>query len=171
MKRSCVQVYTGDGKGKTTAAMGLAMRAAGQGLSVKVVQFMKGRDTGEIASLQKLGIELVRASQSTKFFAMMSDDEKAVLRSGAAAVLARIDAWLDHIDVLILDEALGALACGVLGLDELLHIMDSRGCTEVVLTGRNAPDAVTAKADLVTEMREVKHYMHSGVGARKGIEY
>ncbi len=171
MKRSCVQVYTGDGKGKTTAAMGLAMRAAGQGLSVKVVQFMKGRDTGEIASLQKLGIELVRASQSTKFFAMMSDDEKAVLRSGAAAVLARIDAWLNHIDVLILDEALGALACGVLGLDELLHIMDSRGSTEVVLTGRNAPDAVTAKADLVTEMREVKHYMHSGVGARKGIEY
>ncbi len=171
MDKSCVQVYTGNGKGKTTAAMGLAVRAAGQGLTVKIVQFMKGRDTGELTSLGKLGIELVRASESTKFFHMMNEQEKAALRENACDVLCLIDTWLDHVDMLILDEALGALTCGVLKLDELLHIMDSRGGTEVVLTGRNASDEIVRKADLVTEMREIKHYMQSGVGARKGIEY
>lgn len=171
MEKSCVQVYTGNGKGKTTAAMGLALRAAGQGLAVKIVQFMKGRDTGEIASLEKLGIELARASHSEKFFHMMIEDEKAALRCDAQAVLRQVEAWLDKIDLLILDEALGALTCGVLKLDELLRIMDSRGGTEIVITGRNAPDKIIDKADLVTEMREVKHYMRSGVSARKGIEY
>ncbi len=171
MEKSCVQVYTGNGKGKTTAAMGLAMRAAGQGLTVKIVQFMKGRNTGEMAPLQKLGIELLRASHCGKFFHMMTDDEKAALRSDAQAVLRQADAWLNHIDLLILDEALGALTCGVLKLDELLYIIDNRGGTEIVVTGRNTPDEIVEKADLVTEMREVKHYMQSGVPARKGIEY
>jgi cob(I)alamin adenosyltransferase len=171
MKKSCVQVYTGNGKGKTTAAMGLAVRAAGQGLTVKIVQFMKGRDTGELSSLGKLGIELVRASQSTKFFHTMNDEEKAALRESACDVLPLIDTWLDKIDLLIMDEALGALTCGVVKLDELLHIMDGRGGTEVVMTGRDAPDEIVERANLVTEMREVKHYMNSGVGARKGIEY
>lgn len=171
MEKSCVQVYTGNGKGKTTAAMGLAVRAAGQGLTVKIVQFMKGRDTGELVSLGKLDIELVRASESTKFFHTMNDEEKTALRDSACDVLRLVDTWLDKVDLLILDEALGALTCGVLELDELLHIMDSRGGTEIVLTGRNAPDEVVQKADLVTEMREIKHYMQSGVGARRGIEY
>lgn len=171
MKKSCVQVYTGNGKGKTTAAMGLAMRAAGQGLTVKIVQFMKGRDTGEIASLQKLNIELVRASHSEKFYHMMTDDEKAALRSDAQSVLKQVDGWLDRIDLLVLDEALGALTCGVLEMNELLGIIDSRGGTEIVITGRNAPDEIIGKADLVTEMREVKHYMSKGVNARRGIEY
>ncbi len=171
MDKSCVQVYTGHGKGKTTAAMGLAMRAAGQGLAVKIVQFMKGRDTGELAPLQRLGIDVLRASRSEKFFHTMTEDEKAALRTNALAVLRRIEAWLDSIDLLILDEALGALSCGVVKLDELLHIMDARGGTEVVITGRNAPDEIVKKADLVTEMREVKHYMQRGIAARKGIEY
>ncbi len=171
MEKSCVQVYTGNGKGKTTAAMGLAMRAAGRGLGVKVVQFMKGRDTGEMASLQKLGIELVRASHSEKFFHTMADDEKAALRIDAQKVLHLIDVWLNHIDLLILDEALGALTCGVLKMNELIGIIDRRGGTEIVITGRNAPDEIIRKADLVTEMREVKHYMEKGVNARRGIEY
>ncbi len=171
MENSYVQVYTGNGKGKTTAAMGLAMRAAGQGLGVKVVQFMKGRDTGEMASLQKLGIELVRASHSEKFYHMMTEDEKAALRIDALAVLKQVNGWLDRIDLLILDEALGALTCGVMKMNELIGIIDSRGGTEIVITGRNAPDEIIRKADLVTEMREVKHYMTSGVTARKGIEY
>lgn len=171
MEKSCVHVYTGNGKGKTTAAMGLAMRAAGQGLVVKVVQFMKGRGTGEIASLDKLGIELIRASQSTKFFYMMNDEEKAALREDARVVLKRIEEWLGNIDLLVLDEAMGALICGVLTLDEVLRILDKRGGTEIVLTGRNASEEIIRKADLVTEMREVKHYMQNGMNARKGIEY
>ncbi len=171
MEKSCVQVYTGNGKGKTTAAMGLAVRGAGRGLTVKIVQFMKARETGELASLGRLGIELVRASQCKKFYRMMSDEEKAELRDGACEVLRLIETWLDKIDLLILDEALGALTCGVLKLEELLHIMDVRGGTEVVLTGRDAPGEIVQKADLVTEMREVKHYMNSGISARKGIEF
>ena len=171
MKRSCVQVYTGNGKGKTTAAVGLAVRAAGNGLSVKFAQFMKGRDTGEMTALKKLGVEFVRASDSSKFFFQMSDGEKQHMRDGVLSLLAALDGWLDKADLLILDEAMAAMTCGVLKLDEVLRIIDSRGKTEIVLTGRDAPQAIRDRADLVTEMKDIKHYMDAGVSARRGIEY
>jgi cob(I)alamin adenosyltransferase len=154
-------VYTGDGKGKTTAAMGLALRAAGCGLSVKVVQFLKGRDSGEIR----------RISAGGKFFCAMNEMEKTQLRRDVTALLPVIENWLGHADVLVLDEALGALHCGVLKMDEVLSIIECRGGTEVILTGRNAPEEIVKRAHLVTEMREVKHYMNDGVPARKGIEF
>lgn len=171
MKKSCVQVYTGDGKGKTTAAMGLALRAAGRGLCVKIVQFLKGRDSGEVQALERLGVEVRRVSAGAKFFDEMSDEEKTKLRRDIRDILTVVDGWLNKADVLILDEALGALYCGLLTLDEVAHIIEERGGTEIVLTGRNAPDEIIKRADLVTEMRPVKHYMDAGVAARKGIEF
>ena len=172
MEKSCVQVYTGNGKGKTTAAMGLAIRAAGQGLNVKIVQFLKGRDTGELHIISRIdNIELLRASDSKAFFYMLSDEEKAAMRVRVCDVLKIVDTWLDKADLLIMDEAMAALSCGILTLPELLHIIDRRGRTEVVLTGRDAPEEIINRADLVTEMCEVKHYMDNGVAARKGIEY
>lgn len=172
METSFVQVYTGNGKGKTTAAVGLAARAAGQGLSVKFVQFLKGRETGEIASLEKIGnVEILRVSRTKKFFGDLSESEKADMRGEVEAALTVIERWLGKADVLILDEALGALHCGILSAEELMHIIDSRGGTEVVITGRDAPEQIVKAAHLVTEMKEIKHYYNEGTAARRGIEY
>ena len=172
MKRSCVQVYTGDGKGKTTAAMGLAMRAAGRGLSVKIVQFLKGRETGEIWTIDQIdNIELVRVSDCRQFFHMLSDEQKADMRRKVCEILPVIETWLGVADVVVLDEAMAALSCGILKLEEILHMIDHRGGSEIVLTGRDAPGEILKRADLVTEMRKVKHYMDAGVAARKGIEF
>ena len=172
MKRSYVQVYTGNGKGKTTAAFGLALRAAGRGLSVKIVQFLKGRDTGEISAISGMGnIELKRVSCSGKFFYAMSDEEKKQMRTGVLEILPVIESWLGKADLLILDEALPALNCGILKTDELMSIINHRGGTELVLTGRDAPEEIIRAADLVTEMREVKHYYNAGAAAREGIEF
>lgn len=172
MEKSCVQVYTGEGKGKTTAAVGLAVRAAGQGMDVKFVQFLKGRDTGELSILGSIpNIECLRAASCSKFFHQLSDAQAKALRVDAQRALTTVEAWLDKADLLIMDEAMAALSCGLLKLDEVLHIIQQRGSTEIVFTGRNVPDAIVQRADLVTEMRAVKHYYDTGLGARRGIEY
>ncbi len=172
MEKSFLQIYTGGGKGKTTAAIGLAVRAAGQGLRVKIAQFLKGRESGEIYSLSKLeNIELIRVSESRKFFDELSDEEKLKMREEVSAALQLIGSWLGKADVVVLDEALGALRCGILKADELIKIIDNRQSTEIVLTGRDAPEEIIKRAGIVTEMREIKHYYNEGIRARKGIEY
>ena len=132
---------------------------------------MKGRNTGEMASLLKLGVEFVRSSNLKKFFHQINDEEKQQMRADVQKVLPVIDGWLDTADILILDEAMAAMTCGVLKQDEVLHIIDRRGKTEIVLTGRDAPQAILDRADLVTEMKDIKHYMDAGISARRGIEY
>jgi cob(I)alamin adenosyltransferase len=172
MKTSKVQVYTGNGKGKTTAAAGLAIRAAGQGLCVKFVQFLKGRESGEINSMQTLGnIEILRAAESKKFFDQMSPEEKADMRVEAKEALGVIERWLGKADLVVLDEALGALHCGILSMEEIKRIIDKGGGTEIVPTGRDAPKEIISLANLVTEMKEIKHYYNEGTAARRGIEY
>ena len=171
MEQSYVHIYTGNGKGKTTAAAGLAARAAGRGLNVKFVQFMKGRESGEIVSLQKLGVELLRVSASKKFFRDMTEDEKAQAREDVRSALGIMDGWLGKADLIVLDEAMAAISCGILTVDETLDMIARRGGTELVLTGRDAPEALVAVAHLVTEMKEIKHYYSEGQTGRKGIEY
>jgi len=171
MKQSYVHIYTGNGKGKTTAAAGLAVRASGRGLCVKFVQFMKGRSSGEVDALEQLGVETLRVSECKKFFGDMTEAEKKQARADALAALPVIAGWLGHTDLVVLDEAMGAMHCGVLTEDEVLDLIGRRGGTELVLTGRDAPQRIVDAAQLVTEMREVKHYYTLGQGARKGIEY
>jgi cob(I)alamin adenosyltransferase len=166
-----VHIYTGDGKGKTTAAAGLAVRAAGEGLIVKFAQFMKGRDSGEVSALERLGVETLRASECKKFFPDMMEQEKVQVRADAQRALEVIRGWLGSADLVVLDEAMAALQCGALKEDEVLDLIGRRGGTELVLTGRDAPQRIIDAAHLVTEMREVKHYYALGQGARKGIEY
>jgi cob(I)alamin adenosyltransferase len=155
------QVYTGNGKGKTTASLGLCFRAAGQGLRVSVVQFMKRQRCGEHFSAEKLGIEILQSN----------------LPNVRQAVKAQLQQAWDCInsqscDVLVLDELLGSLGHGYVTLDEVLAVMDARPKDmELVLTGRDAPPEVIAKADLVTSMECVKHYFDTGLRARKGIEF
>lgn len=172
MKESYLQVYTGRGKGKTTAAIGLAVRAAGQGLCVKIVQFLKGIESGETNSLSAIkNIEFVRVSDNRKFFDSLSKEEKHKMREEVSALLPVINSWLGKADVIVLDEALGALYCGILKIDELIKIIDCRNGSEIVLTGRNAPEEIIKRAGIVTEMKEIKHYYNEGVLARKGIEF
>lgn len=175
MDKGYVQIYTGNGKGKTTAALGLALRACGQGLRVKVLQFLKSRDCGELTALMRLGdIEVLRGEESSKFSCAWTDQDRAVIREESKELMARAMAWLrdDQVDVLIVDEALGALACQVIDLEDIHGLLDMRGeHVEVVITGRDAPQDLIDRADLVTEMVPIKHYYDQGVKARKGIEY
>ena len=101
----------------------------------------------------------------------MNSDEKTAIRQGVIEILSVIEEWLGQADLIILDEAMAALSCGILKLEEVLHIIDHRGGSEIVLTGRDVPKAIKDKADLITEMRDVKHYWTAGVSARRGIEY
>ena len=163
-----MQIYTGNGKGKTTAAVGLAARAAGRGFAVKFVQFMKGRESGEVEVLERLGVEYMRVSECKKFFSNMTEEEKAQARGDARRALAVISGWLGSADLIVLDEAMAALHSGILTEDEVLSLIDRRNGTELVLTGRAAPQRIVDAAHLVTEMREVKPLLCPGPGRKKG---
>lgn len=165
-------LYMGDGKGKTTASVGLAVRAVGQGMRVMFVQFLKGRTTGEIEPLQKLGVTVVRSAGVTKFIPDMLSHELADCRSAQQECLDAAKAGAAQCDLLIMDEALGALEMGMLGLDELIGLAQSRPeGLELVMTGRNAPPQLLVLADYVSDIRAVKHPYTKNVGARRGIEY
>ncbi len=167
-----VQVYTGDGKGKTTAAFGLAMRAAGHGLAVLVLQFMKADPTwGEIVSARRLGIEIEQVGLDHWVVkGKVPDEDRRAAAAGftRACELVRGGAY----DVVVLDELCTALFFELVPLAGVLALLADRPAgTELVMTGRRAPDELVAAADLVTEMRPVKHYFDAGVGAREGIEF
>ncbi len=165
-----VQVYTGNGKGKTTASLGLAVRASGAGLSVFIIQFMKQGMYSEIHALKKLDnifVEQYGAGQFVK--GKPSDAERAMCRQGYERLCQIIEAG-KH-DLVIADEANMACFCGLLSEKDLLHLIDIKpDHIELVVTGRGAPASVMDKADLVTEMTEIKHYYQQGVVARVGIE-
>ena len=165
-----VQVYTGNGKGKTTASIGLAVRASGAGLNVFIVQFMKQGMYSEINALKKLDnifVEQYGAGQFVK--GKPSDAERAKCRQGYERLCQIIEAG-NH-DLVIADEANIACFCGLLSEEDLLHLIDIKpDHIELVITGRGAPASVMDRADLVTEMTDVKHYYQQGVVARVGIE-
>lgn len=173
LSRGLIQVYTGDGKGKTTCALGLALRAVGQGFKVAMLQFLKGRETGESRAAILLAPEM-----TLKFFGRPG---LVNLKSPSLDDLARVrEAWdetrrvLDagEHDLVILDEINLALAHDLIPLEDALTVLRQRPPrVEVVLTGRRAPRALLDLADLVTEMVPVKHYYQAGVKARRGIEW
>ena len=171
LSKGLVQVYTGDGKGKTTAALGLAMRAAGQGLKVIFIQFVKGQpDCGEhyfVAKYQPF--EMVQLSHGDAF-----KKPRDLLASEARVTLAYAEKALasGDYDMVVLDEVLIAVRDGLLTEQQVLDLMKKRpGNVELVLTGRGAPPQVMREADLVTEMLLIKHPFNEGVAGRCGIEY
>lgn len=175
MKKGYVQIYTGNGKGKTTAAMGLALRAAGHDFQVKIIQFLKGGKTGEINSIKKLDtVELLRVSDADKYVWKLSDEEKKNMQEKSLKMLDKIESWFenDEIDILILDEIMAAIKYDIVSLKKIISLLDSRPDTiEVVMTGRDAPQELLDRAHLVSEIIDVKHYYDIGTGARKGIEF
>lgn len=165
-----VQVYTGNGKGKTTASFGLAIRASGAGLKVFIGQFMKQGEYSEIKALKRFDNIVIEQYGAGKFVrGKPSDEEISNCRQGYER-LCRIIETGKH-DLVIAEEANIACFYGLLSEGELCHLIDIKpDHIELVITGRNAPASVVDKADLVTEMTEIKHYYQQGVGSRVGIE-
>lgn len=164
-----VHLYWGDGKGKTTAAMGLALRALGHGRKVVIVQFLKDGSSGEIAGLRSLGAT-VYACPNAKFTWLMQESERAQARENGTAALRK--AVATDYDLLILDEACAAWQNDLVDhslLQQIVEGADTR--SEVVLTGRTPAPWMQAGADYSTEMRACKHPYEKGVTAREGIEY
>lgn len=172
LKKGYVQVYTGDGKGKTTAALGLALRAAGAGLNVLIIQFMKGQHYSEIEALKRFPAEIEVIQTGRKRCIRKEEVTKLDHQEAHRGLeLARQAMKEDEKDVLILDEIIVAHWFGMVTLSDILSLIESRPKhLEMILTGRRAPAQLVEKADLVTEMREVKHYYQIGVPARRGIE-
>ena len=172
MERGLVQVYTGNGKGKTTAALGLALRAVGNGLKVLMVQFMKGTSSGELEAAQRLSPFLTIIKAGREGFIFKGEIDPVDLKLAEEGFLLAKKAIEDReYDIVILDEINMAVDFGLIPLSDLLQLVDSKPVTvELVLTGRNAKPELLEKADLVTEMVERKHYYAKGVPARKGIE-
>jgi cob(I)alamin adenosyltransferase len=169
-ERGCVQVYTGDGKGKTTAALGLALRAAGAGLRVFIGQFVKGMEYSELRALERFPeIEVRRYGRECFIDREPEPEDIEAARAGLAD--AREELLSGRWDIVILDEANIATFFKLFPVEELLALIAERpACVELVITGRRADPRVIEAADLVTEMREVKHYYQCGVPCRKGIE-
>lgn len=170
-----LQVYTGNGKGKTTAAFGLAVRAAGHGFAVKIIQFMKSAkmfDTyGEIMSLKRFPEIEVAQFGTDNWVDPKSPAPEDVEAAKKALARAREIIGARSADVLILDEILYALKFNLIGREDIDSLLDmDRSGMEVVMTGRDAPEFVMERADLVTEMREIKHYFRSRK-ALKGVEF
>ncbi len=166
-----VQVYTGEGKGKTTAAFGLCLRAAGAGLKVYIGQFLKKGRFNEHRSLDRLDDLITVRQFGMPGFILGHPTEEDV--SGAVAGLSEIEAAMKCgiYDVIIIDEINVAVHYGLVPLPRVLDLIRNKAeDVELVLTGRYAPQEIIDMADLVTEMRLVKHYHANGVSARKGIE-
>lgn len=165
-----IQVYTGDGKGKTTAALGLAMRAVGQGMKVAFIQFLKGEVCGEhmFVSLHK-PFNMAGTGTGSSFAKL---EERLREEARQALIYAEEQMLTGDYDLLILDEVLVAIHKGLISVEQVLRLLDKKpGPVELVLTGRNAPVELLERADLVTEMRMVKHPYTRGIPARRGIEY
>ncbi|MFW6149986.1 MAG: cob(I)yrinic acid a,c-diamide adenosyltransferase [Chloroflexota bacterium] len=168
--KGLVQVYTGNGKGKTTAAFGQALRAAGSGLGVIIIQFVKGDSScGEHLFASKYGaFELVQPNKEDCFFQGPEELQPVVSKTLEAARRALSE---ERYDVVILDEIFVAVHLGLVTVTEVLDLMGMRPVgVELILTGRDAPAEVVRRADLVTEMVAVKHPFDRGVQSRKGIE-
>lgn len=171
-KKSLVILYTGDGKGKTTAALGIVLRAWGRGLRVVMLSFIKAAagDYGEHHAAQRLGIEISAVGRGFTWLSDNIEKDKAMALEGWQRAREKIASGA--YDVVILDELTYPLAFGWLPLDEVLDVLRSRpDNVHVVITGRKAPDRLLELADLVTEMREVKHPFRRNVGAVPGIDY
>lgn len=168
-----LHIYCGDGKGKTTCAMGLAVRAAGHGRKVVVAQFLKGSNSGERVILEGVpNVNCLPVPESIKFIFMMNEQEKAEARAEMTGSFHQAVEQSKDCDLLVLDELCGAISTGMVALEDVLSFLDQRPATlEVVITGRDPAPELQERADYITEMRKVKHPFDKGLNAREGIEW
>lgn len=169
-----LHLYIGDGKGKTTASIGLCVRAQGAGKRVLFTQFLKGRDTAELEPLRRLGIEVRRTDPVKKFFSAMDERERGeCYRSCRELFSLAADALREgYYGLVVLDEVLDAVNAGILTEAELCHALTARAqAVEAVCTGRSPGESICAAADYISEIQALRHPYTRGVAARPGIEY
>jgi len=173
LEKGLVQVYTGNGKGKSSAAFGLALRAIGRGLKVYIIQFIKGGfDYGELYLVDKLPNLTLKAFGRGKFVMAKPPEKEDIKLAGEAFKLAKKVVESGEYDIVILDEINVALNLKLINLEKVLELIKNKPKhVELILTGRYASKEIIEAADLVTEMKEVKHPFNKGYQARKGIEY
>lgn len=171
MERGYIQVYTGDGKGKTTAALGISLRAAGAGLKVYIGQFLKKGGYSELKALERFS-DLITIEQFGTGDYIIGAPKPEDIAAGKKCLMSLKDAMLSaKYDVIIMEEAGVAEKFGIIGADEVLDVIRQKPeNVELIITGRGVSQSVMDAADLVTEMREIRHYYQKGVLARKGIE-
>ena len=173
LSKGYIQIYTGNGKGKTTAALGQALRAAGNDLKTFVVMFMKDFPYGELSGLKLMRkwIRLEQYGNDRFVFRKQAPDENDFQAATLAFAQARRAMLSNNYDLVILDEVCVAIYYSLVKTEDILSLMAEKPETvELILTGRYCPPELIEKADLVTEMQEIKHYYQKGVVARKGIE-
>lgn len=172
MEKGYVQIYTGNGKGKTTAALGLITRAVGNNFKIFFCQFMKGTDYGEIktiASFPTVKHERYGRGVFIRKKELVTEEDIKLMRNGYESLKNAL--LSKEYDIIIADEIFVGLRFELITIEEIIFLIKNKPeQTELILTGRNAPDEIIELADLVTEMKEVKHYFKQGVYARKGIE-
>ena len=173
LEKCYIQIYTGNGKGKTSAALGQAMRSAGSGLKTFIVMFMKDFLYGEIKSIKHFSdcIRIEQYGNDTFVLRQKQPDDKDIAAAQQALKQARKAMLSAKYDIVIMDEVCVAIHFGLLRNEAVVSIMAEKPSeVELILTGRYCPAAIVEKADLVTEMQEFKHYYQKGVATRKGIE-
>lgn len=165
-----LHIYHGDGKGKTTAAMGLALRMAGRGKRVVIAQFLKCEDSGERFALARLdGVELLPLPDCLPFTFELTPEQLERERKRYADMLVRLEDMRDEADLLVLDEVCDAIDAGLVELDAVLSLLD--GCKgEAILTGRQGQVELLTRADYVTRMEKQRHPFDRGQTARVGVE-
>ena len=168
-----VHLYLGDGKGKTTCAMGLALRAAGREQRVVIAQFLKSGDSGERLALKRFSnVTLLPVPERVKFTFAMDAMEKEAAAEQSSRLLAAAQGLMSGCDLLVLDEICAAVSTGLLPLEQVTGLLDRRPeSLEVVLTGRDPAPALYDRADYITEMVKRKHPFDRGAAARRGVEY
>lgn len=172
LTKGYIQVYTGNGKGKTTAALGLALRAVGRNMKVVIIQFMKGQKYGEIEAAKKLFPNLIIKQFGMDTFVHIDKPTSEDIAMAKKALKEATELMKNgEYDIIILDEINVALFYKLVTIEEVLHLISLKPSNaELILTGRYAPQSLLETADVVTEMREVKHYFSKGIEARDGIE-
>lgn len=167
-----IQIYTGNGKGKTTAAIGQAIRAAGAGLKVYIAQFIKGKPYAEIELIRERIPEIEIKQFGLRCFIVEQPTQEDIEAANNGLKEVERIILSGEFDMVVLDEITIALFYSLFKTDRVIKILQSRPTNcEIVITGRYAPDSLLEIADLVTEMKEIKHYYQIGINARKGIEY
>lgn len=169
-----IHIYHGDGKGKTTAAIGLCVRMVGAGGTVAFIQFLKGRNTSELEPLKQLGVQIARTTDVKKFVKSMSPQELELCKQDIQRCFGLFKQAIGSgkFDLVVADEMLHTVNHDFISLEELIHTLEEKyPSTEVVLTGRNPSKDVCNIADYVTLMSMEKHPYTKGITARKGIEY
>ncbi|MCK4956399.1 MAG: cob(I)yrinic acid a,c-diamide adenosyltransferase [Candidatus Cloacimonetes bacterium] len=167
-----IQIYTGNGKGKTTASLGLISRSLGRGNKVCLIQFMKKNyEYGEIQFLQKQNNITIIQTGTNQFVGPNNPSEKDIAEAQIGYEKAKEAIISNKYDLIVIDEINVAVSWNLLELEKQLELMDIKTDAEIVMTGRYASDEAIAKADLVTEMKEIKHYFNAGIPAREGVEF